>query len=147
MRNLLAASLLLLASLAPAQSVQSVHLGSVLQLVSIQGGDVFTLTLGGPGTSPCYVGNGFCWASGGSFVLYKSGAGSCAAVCQFTGTVGSVSTVSTSSGCSQISFAISNADLQIGSNNRSGLSAWYSQTSCSQPSGFMGGGTLLVFIP
>ena len=144
MRNLLAASLLLLASLA---SAQSLHLGSVLQLLPIQGGDVFTLTAGGPGTSPCYVGNGFCWASGGSFVLYKSGAGSCAAICQFSGTVGSISTVSTSSGCSQISFAISNADLQIGSNNRSGLSAWYSQTSCSQPSGFMGGGTLLVFIP
>jgi hypothetical protein len=124
---------------------ESVHQGSVQSAFLIQGGTLFTLTSGGP-SGPCYLGNGFCWDSGSKFILHKvGGLGLCSSVCNFDGTVESVLNTSLGGVCTQISFEISNATLQVNSSYRTGLHAWYTQTSCSLPSVFMGGGSLLVY--
>lgn len=144
MKTLLLKTFLALAIVAvgwSAASAQALQMGSVQIILLIKGGTLFTLATGGlvEKINPCYFGAGFCWDVNG-FHLYKQGT-------QFDGSTGSISVVDTGFGCSQISFKISNGRLVLGGRPSSGLSAWYSQTSCSYPSGFMGGGSLVVYGP
>jgi hypothetical protein len=72
----------------------SVHIGAVPFVAPIRGGTAFTLTGGGPGATPCYLGNGFCWSTAGKFQLHKVGTnGLCYSTCDIQGVVGPVSTV------------------------------------------------------
>jgi hypothetical protein len=148
MKKLLILSLLLLSSLASAQS-SGVGQGIVPFAQLLPGtGWVFVLGFGGPGDCSSFI-SGFCWAAGGSFELLTSSIaqGSCnkTTICKFNGTVGTVSTVTISSTCKQISFPISGGTLVVGGINHTVGSAFYSQTSCVYPSsGFMGGGSLIV---
>jgi hypothetical protein len=121
----------------------SLRMGSVPFEGPIRGGIAFTLTDGGP-FGACYVGNGFCWDAGGSLLLHKTG-GFCAETCDVTGSVGTISAMALPNGCSQVSFRVSNVTLKVGTIVRTGRNGWYSQTSCTYPSGFMGGGTLFVY--
>ncbi len=121
-----------------AQSV-SVEMGSVLQILPIlPHSTMFTLTNGGLSyVDNCFIfNNGFCWDTQ-IFKLYKNGT-------SFNGKVGNIMTMPYDNGCVQYSFQITKGTLVLGKVKTKDVTGWYTQTSCSEPSGFMGGGTLLV---
>ena len=125
-------------------SAAGVQMGSVQFMLPIKGGHVFVLAFGEPvvRVTPCYTGSGFCWDTSGlnaGFHLYKQATGT-----KFDGTIGAISVVDTGAGCSQVSFPITNGTFVLGTNTLAGLRAWYTQTLCTVPSGFMGGGSLLI---
>ena len=72
--------------------------------------------------------------------------------CRFDGTIGKMTATVLDKDCTQISFPITNGELQIlngsgGVNDHKPVTALYSQTFCHvHGSLFMAGGTLVVYL-
>jgi hypothetical protein len=71
--------------------------------------------------------------------------------CRFDGTIGTMTATVLDKNCTQISFPITNGELQIltgaGVNDHKNVTALYSQTFCNvHGSLFMAGGTLVVYL-
>ena len=141
---------------------QSLTLGAVVFSVPVAGAHEFTLMSGlyqnqaqNQAQDQAQF-NGFHYGNG-TFHLWKNGGpGLCLTGsdpnvpgCRFDGAIGKMTAAVLDKNCAQISFPITNGELQIltgaGVNDRKNVTALYSQTFCNvHGSMFMAGGTLVV---
>ena len=138
---------------------QSLTLGAVVYAIPVNGAFEFTLMAGGYQAQGQTQLNGFHYGNG-TFHLWKNGGpGLCLTGsdpnvpgCRFDGTIGKMTAALLDKNCTQISFPISNGELQIlngsgGVNDHKLATAVYSQTFCNvNGSLFMAGGTLVVYL-
>jgi hypothetical protein len=140
---------------------QSLTLGAVVFSLPVAGAHEFTLMSGlyqNQAQDQVQL-NGFHYGNG-TFHLWKNGGpGLCLTGsdpnvpgCRFNGTIGKMTATVLDKNCTQISFPISNGELQIlngsgGVNDHKLVTAVYSQTFCNvHGSLFMAGGTLVVYL-
>jgi hypothetical protein len=140
---------------------QSLALGAVVFSLPVAGAHMFTLMSGlyqNQAQDQVQL-NGFHYGNG-TFHLWKNGGpGLCLTGsdlnvpgCRFDGTIGKMTATVLDKSCTQISFPITNGELQIltgvGVNDHKNVTALYSQTFCNvRGSLFMAGGTLVVQLP
>jgi len=140
---------------------QSLTLGAVVFSLPVAGAHEFTLMSGlyqNQAQDQVQL-NGFHYGNG-TFHLWKNGGpGLCLTGsdpnvpgCRFDGTIGKMTATVLDKNCTQISFPITNGELQIltgvGVNDHKNVTALYSQTFCDvRGSLFMAGGTLVIQLP
>ena len=135
---------------------QSLTLGAVVYAMPVNGAFEFTLMAGGYQAQGQTQLNGFHYGNGTFHIWKNGGPGLCLTGsdpnvpgCRFDGTIGKMTATLLDKNCTQISFPITNGELQIltgaGVNDRKNVTALYSQTFCNvHGSMFMAGGTLVV---
>ena len=136
---------------------QSLTLGAVVYALPVIGAFEFTLMAGGYQAQTQL--NGFHYGNGTFHIWKNGGPGLCLTGsnpnvpgCRFDGTIGKMTATVLDKDCTQISFPISNGELQIlngsgGVNDHKLVTGVYSQTFCNvHGSLFMAGGTLVVYL-
>jgi hypothetical protein len=140
---------------------QSLTLGAVVFALPVNGAFEFTLMSGGfqsqaQGQTQL---NGFHYGNGTVHIWKNGGPGFCPTGsdpnvpgCRFDGTIGKMTATALDKDCTQISFPVTNGELQIlngsgGVNDHKHVTAVYSQTFCDvSGSLFMAGGSLVVYL-
>ena len=138
---------------------QSLTLGAVVYAMPVNGAFEFTLMAGGYQAQGQTQLNGFHYGNGTFHIWKNGGPGFCLTGsnpdvpgCRFDGTIGKMTATALDKNCTQISFPISNGELQIlngsgGVNDHKLVTAVYSQSFCNvHGSLFMAGGTLVVYL-
>ena len=140
---------------------QSLTLGAVVYAMPLNGAFEFTLIAGDYQSQPQGQTqlNGFHYGNGTFHIWKNGGSGQCLTGsdpnvpgCRFDGTIGKMTATILDKDCTQISFPITNGELQIlngsgGVDDHKPVTALYSQTFCNvHGSLFMAGGTLVVYL-
>jgi hypothetical protein len=138
---------------------QSLTLGAVVYTMPVVGAFEFTLMAGGYQAQGQTQLNGFHYGNGTFHIWKNGGSGFCLTGsnpnvpgCRFDGTMGKMTATALDKNCTQISFPISNGELQILTGtgvviDHKLVTGVYSQSFCNvHGSLFMAGGTLVVYL-